>query len=341
MCYRNSKEDVSCCSLSKNSLYYILTQYLNCFQLLAFFYTFAKNNNNYMATLNYTAFDNEVQEENKQCLIEELLANNKMLSQAQAKEIVSDIFVPDGLMNNGKYYIDEVGNVRRAPSGHEKALWGSSEQIRIMYLTKELNAGNDRKDTYDIRQDSFCVPVNYIDKYHFETKLEEKKGLNKMVAYTLHGMIHILSQPQEPFLEYDKITIYDVKETLIKHVFARINIKSTGGANSSNDKEVLHEAQKYSSNTIKRIKNLRPKIIVCCGNQHNKNFILEDFLNNNGFHFVWTDVQGIWIDKEYDIIAIDSYHLSYVCYGYSEHNMYNDIVGQLYKYIVKTLDNVK
>lgn len=42
MCYRNSKEDVSCCPLSKNSLYYILTHYLNCFQLFAFFYTFAK-----------------------------------------------------------------------------------------------------------------------------------------------------------------------------------------------------------------------------------------------------------------------------------------------------------
>lgn len=294
-----------------------------------------------MKTKKYVDFDNEVQEEIKQCLMEDKLATTKMSSLEQAKEFVYNTFVPDGLMNNGEYYIDEVGHVRRAPSGKENILWEMLKNLRVLYLTKELNAGKDMKDTYDIRQDSFCVPVNYIDKYHFETKLEEKKGLNKMVAYTLHGMIHILSQLQGPFLEYDKITIDDVKETLIKHVFARINIKSTWGSNISNDKEVLHEAQKYSSNTIKRIMNLRPKIIVCCGNQRNKNFILEDFLNNNGFHFVWTDVQGIWIDKEYDIIAIDTYHLSYVCYGYSEHNMYNDIVGQLYKYIVKNLDIVK
>ena len=78
-----------------------------------------------------------------------------------------------------------------------------------------------------------------------------------------------------------------------------------------------------------------------CGKQNNKNFILEDFLNHNGFHFEWTDVQGIWIDKEYDIIAIDSYHLSYFFFWFAEHKMYDDVVGQLYKYIIKNLDFVK
>lgn len=294
-----------------------------------------------MNTNNFVDFDNEVQEEIKQCLMEDKLATNKTSSLEQAKEFVYNTFVPDGLMNNGEYYIDEVGHVRRAPSGKENILWEMLKNLRVLYLTKELNAGKDMKDTYDIRQDSFCVPVNYIDKYHFETKLEEKKGLNKMIAYTLHGIIYTLTHPHEPFLEFEKIKSNDVMETLVKYMFARINIKSTGGFSKSNDGEVLQEAEKYSSYTIKRINNLCPKVIICCGNQNNKNFILEDFLNHNGFHFEWTDVQGIWIDKEYDIIAIDSYHLSYVCYGYSEHNMYNDIVGQLYNYIVKTLDNVK
>ena len=294
-----------------------------------------------MKTKKYVDFDNEVQEEIKQCLMEDRLATTKMSSLEQAKEFVYNTFVPDGLMNNGEYYIDEVGHVRRAPSGKENILWEMLKNLHVLYLTKELNAGKDLKDTYDIRQDSFCVPVNYIDKYHFETKLEEKKGLNKMIAYTLHGIIYTLTHPHEPFLEFEKIKSNDVMETLVKYMFARINIKSTGGFSKSNDGEVLQEAEKYSSYTIKRIKNLCPKVIICCGNQNNKNFILEDFLNHNGFHFEWTDVQGIWIDKEYDIIAIDSYHLSYVCYGYSEHKMYDDVVGQLYKYIIKNLDFVK
>ncbi len=290
---------------------------------------------------NFVDFDNEVQEEIKQCLMDDILATTKTSSIEQAKEFVYNTFVPDGLMNNGEYYIDEVGHVRRAPSGKENILWKMLKNLRVLYLTKELNAGKDMKDTYDIRQDSFCVPVNYIDKDHFKTKLEEKKGLNKMIAYTLHGIIYTLTHPHKPFLEFEKIKSNDVMETLVKYMFARINIKSTGGFSKSNDGEVLQEAEKYSSYTIKRIKNLCPKVIICCGNQNNKNFILENFLNHNGFHFEWTDVQGIWIDKEYDIIAIDSYHLSYVCYGYSEHKMYDDVVGQLYKYIIKNLDFVK
>lgn len=286
----------------------------------------------------YVKFDNEIQEEVKQRLIENLMVTNNLLSKAQAEEIAFNNFVPDGLMNNGKYYIDEAGNVRRAPSGHESFLWGSLNHRRILYLTKELNAGKDENDTYDIRQDSFFMPVN-VDKYHFETKLEEKKGLNKMVAYTLRGMLYTLEHPGEPFLEFEQISVNDVEKTLMDYIFARINVKPTGGSNSSNDKEVLHEAEKYASYTIKRIKNLCPKIIVCCGNQGGHNFILEDFLNKNGFHFEWTNTQGIWIDKKCNIIAIDSYHLSYVCRsGYSEKYMYNDIVRQLYNYVTTNTD---
>ena len=68
-----------------------------------------------MNTNNFVDFDNEVQEEIKQCLMEDKLATNKTSSLEQAKEFVYNTFVPDGLMNNGEYYIDEVGHVRRAP----------------------------------------------------------------------------------------------------------------------------------------------------------------------------------------------------------------------------------
>ena len=160
-----------------------------------------------------------------------------------------------------------------------------------------------------------------------------------MIAYTFYGMIYTLTHPNKPFLEFEEISAVDVLDTLRKYTFARINVKPTGGSNKSIDGEVLHEAEKYVSYTVKRIKNLCPKIIVCCGNQNDHNFILQDLLNKHGFHFEWTDTQAVWIDKEYDIIAIDSYHPSYVLYGYPEKDMYNDIVKSLFNYITKNRHN--
>ena len=283
----------------------------------------------------YVKIDNDIQEEIKQQLKENLLKTNKQISKEEAEEKICNTYVPDGIMNNGEYYIDEVGHVRRAPSGYENVVLDSLKHMRIVYITKELNAGKDKNDTYDIRQDSFCEPVNYIDEHNFSVKLEDVKGLNKMIAYTFHGIIQTLAHHDKPFLEFEKIGSDEVLKTIMKYTFARINVKSTGGSNQSNDKEVLREAEKCSSYTIKRIRNLDPKVIVCCGNQNNHNFILEDFLNKFGFHFEWTDIPGVWIDKEYGIIAIDSYHLSYVNYGYSEKKLYDDIVKSLYKYVVR------
>ena len=101
-----------------------------------------------MKTNKFVEFDNEVQEKIKQCLIEDLLVTNPMLPKVQAKEIVYNTFAPDGLMNNGKYYIDEVDHVRRAPSGKENFLWEMLKNLHVLYLTKELNAGKEKKDTY-------------------------------------------------------------------------------------------------------------------------------------------------------------------------------------------------
>lgn len=281
----------------------------------------------------FVEIDNEIQKEILQFMKQNLMASNHSFSEAQAMENVSKRIVPDGLMNNGDYYLDEVGHVRRAPSGQENVRWAQIVPLRVLYLTKELNAGKDKMDTYDIRQDSFCLPSNYVDDHHFETKLEMTKGLNKMIAYSLHGIIYTLLHQYEPFLEFENIEENDVKETIAKYIFARINVKPTGGSSKSIDNEVLHEAEKYSSYTVKRIKNLHPKIIVCCGNQDDKNFILEDLLNKYGFHFEYTKIQGLWIDKKTGMIAIDTYHPSYTLYGYPEKKLYNDIVKPLYDYL--------
>ena len=48
---------------------------------------------------NFVDFDNEVQEEIKQCLMDDILATTKTSSIEQAKEFVYNTFVPDGLMN--------------------------------------------------------------------------------------------------------------------------------------------------------------------------------------------------------------------------------------------------
>ena len=76
-----------------------------------------------MKTKKYVDFDNEVQEEIKQCLMEDRLATTKTSSLKQAKEFVYNTFVPDGLMNNGEYYIDEVRQHSRPPSGKENSCW--------------------------------------------------------------------------------------------------------------------------------------------------------------------------------------------------------------------------
>lgn len=70
--------------------------------------------------------------------------------------------------------------------------------------------------------------------------------------------------------------------------------------------------------------------------------ILEEFLNSNGYNFEWTKVKGIGRDKSRNILAIDSYHLSY--YGiynkkenkrYDDKTFYNDVVKRLYEYLLR------
>lgn len=282
--------------------------------------------------------DETIQEELKNEMIQKFMLGNCALTYEQAVHQVNKLYCPDGLMNNGKLYIDN-NNIRRALSGNEDELW-HQQRLRILFLTKELNAGPDRTDTYDLRQDSFRV-IRNINGNHRQSNLINDKGLNKMIAYTFHGMIHSMEYSNEPFLEYTKISAHEVETTIDKYVFARINVKPTGGTNNSNDNEVLCEALKYGKYTFRRIKNLCPKVIVCCGNKNNRNIIIEDFLNKIGFHFDWTDVQGIWTDKQLNIVAIDTYHPSYTKYGYEESQLYNDIVKALYNYIQKNPNFLK
>lgn len=157
-------------------------------------------------------------------------------------------------------------------------------------------------------------------------------SLDKRIAYIIYGLKSVLDTPSK-FIEFENIPNENILEAIDQYPFARINLKKTGGSGKANDKIVLAEAEVYKDYLKRQIENINPKIIICCSNSRNKNMILEDFLNSNGYNFEWTEVEGIWIDKSRNILAIDSYHLSY--YGYTDKKFYNDVVGRLYKYLLR------
>ena len=166
-------------------------------------------------------------------------------------------------------------------------------------------------------------------------------SLDKRIAYIIYGLKSVLDTPSK-FIEFENIPNENILEAIDQYPFARINLKKTGGSGKANDKIVLAEAEVYKDYLKRQIENINPKIIICCSNSRNKNMILEEFLNSNGYNFEWTEVEGIWIDKSRNILAIDSYHLSY--YGiynkkenkrYDDKTFYNDVVKRLYEYLLR------
>lgn len=271
---------------------------------------------------NFCQVDDELKSLIKQKMVQNLMDENPSLRASEAIQRIDDAFVPDGIMSMGEFYIDEVGHVRRKASGKENLLWDEMGCKRVLFLSKELNA-SDGTYTYDIREDSIRKMVP--DKKYV---LETGYNYNKRIAYVLHGLMHIFSQNGDESLALDDIKNNQdaVLRTLDHCIYARINVKPTGGQSSCEDMVVSHEAQKYKDYLFERMMNLSPKVIICMGVRNDHSFIIEDVLNTSGFNFVPSEVNGVLIDKAKKMIAIKSYHFS--CF-FTDEEIYDTIVDGL------------
>ena len=283
----------------------------------------------------YQSTNNQILEEMKQEMINRMVTDNMPESKLQEiRQQVEDSFCFDGIMFKGELHQNEMGDIVRISSKKDNILWANNLNKNVLFITKEPNLSGGC--AWDQRCDSFRKRGSTI-----EHPMLIGHSLDKRIAYIIYGLKSVLDTPSK-FIEFENIPNENILEAIDQYPFARINLKKTGGSDKANDKIVLAEAEVYKDYLKRQIENINPKIIICCSNSRNKNMILEEFLNSNGYNFEWTEVEGIWIDKSRNILAIDSYHLSY--YGiynkkenkrYDDKTFYNDVVKRLYEYLLR------
>ena len=286
----------------------------------------------------YQKINDQILAEMKQDTINGMVADN--MSKSQKRQIcqqIEELFCFDGIMFKGNLFKNEIGDIVRIESEMDNKLWANNVGKNILFITKEPNLSGG--SAWDQRCDSFRKRGSSIN----QPELIERR-LDKRIAYITYGLKSVLGSPSK-FIEYEDIPKEHVLPTIDQYPIARINLKKTGGSGEADDNKVLAEAKSYKAYLKKQIENLDPRIIICCSNSNNKNMILEDFLNPYIYHFEWTEVEGIWLDKERNKLAIDSYHLSYFgLYDKKEHlqyddkKCYDDIVKRLYCYLLKHPD---
>lgn len=274
----------------------------------------------------YQSTNNQILEEMKQEMINRKVTDNMPESKLQEiRQQVEDSFCFDGIMFKGELHQNEMGDIVRISSKKDNILWVNNLDKNVLFITKEPNLSGGC--AWDQRCDSFRKRGSTIDH-----PLLIGHSLDKRIAYIIYGLNSVLNTPSK-FIEFENIEKGNILGAIDQYPFARINLKKTGGAGKANDKIVLEEAKAYKDYLKRQIENINPRIIICCSNSRNKNMILEEFLNYNGYNFEWTEVEGIWIDNSRNILAIDSYHLSY--YSYTDKKFYDDVVGRLYEYLLR------
>lgn len=282
----------------------------------------------------YQRTNNQILEEMKQEMVNRMIREDMPESKQQEIRLqIEDTFCFDGIMFKGELCLNEIGDIIRTSSKKDNTLWENNLSKNVLFITKEPNLSGGY--AWDQRCDSFRKRGCTI-----EQPILIGHSLNKRIAYIIYGLKSVLGTPLK-FIEFEKIPKENILEVIDQYPFARINLKKTGGTGMADDKKVLAEANAYKDYLKRQIENINPKIIICCSNSRNKNMILEDFINSCGYDFKWTEVEGIWIDKARNILAIDSYHLSYCgIYDkkdnkrYDDKTCYNDIVKRLYEYLI-------
>ena len=274
-------------------------------------------------------------EENERILEEwcKKFVEDKKEDEAYKGYKVEDYFANDGIKNKGKFYIDEPpydGVIRRKENKKENELWAECP-LRVLFLTKDENTGGNK--AWDVRTETF-----YEKGYGLppQNKIVSSSFFYQNEASLLYGLLNT-STMEDGMMRYDGFSWEEALSFSDEIIFARINCKKeTGGPEISN--KILEDAIKEYYNYLKdQILNLDADILVCCGSQNGKNFILNTVyeIYKNEFEYVnCIDGKGTGMhyNSKRNKLAIDAYHLAYRGNGYLEAR-YNETVGMYYEFL--------
>ena len=155
---------------------------------------------------------------------EKILADWKQEYKNRGKNIN---FVPDGIMFRGDFAQCDNGIWYRKKSGKENQLW-SECRLRILYLTKDQNAGDGHDDYWDCRGGALHKPYSNKEDYI----LNRKTAFNENLAKSLYGLV--TTKPNK-FVEFKNIEEKEVVKVCDEYPFAQINCKKeAGGARCPN-----------------------------------------------------------------------------------------------------------
>ena len=260
--------------------------------------------------------------------------NERILEQWQKEYVLrgKDVyFTPDGIMFRGPLYFDGK-NWRHEIGGNENELW-SNAPLRILFLTKDQNGGEDHSDYWDVRGDAYHHPESEAE----ENRLYSRYAFNNNIVKMLYGIVTATPQSMVNYQDIDEKDAVIVSDTF---PYARINCKKETGGPQCPDDILLPAMREFSAFLEKQIANFDADIFICCGSSKNGNKIL-DFLNEHGYNFKYIndDSYSIYYDNVKNKIAIDSWHLSN---HYEERQtIYEDVVVPYYKFLQAHPDFIK
>lgn len=239
-------------------------------------------------------------------------------------------FSPDGIMYRGAFDNKDGYWVRE--SGNENELW-SKCAVRILYLTKDQNAGEDHDKNWDCRASTFHRRFSKKEDY----ALYDVTAFNTNFSKSLYGLA---TTTPDKMVEFKDIDEKEVVKVCDEYPFAQINCKKEAGGAKCTDAVLSTAISEYSSFLKEQILNLDADVFVCCGGRRGS--IMVNFLKDIGYEFERYNDCGnyvLYYDNKNSKIAICAYHLGFFAYGRDA--MYEDIVKAYYKFLQKHPDFIK
>lgn len=239
----------------------------------------------------------------------------------------ADYFAEDGIMFKGAPTClvtkHDDGNTTykwvHDRNGKENEMWEKAP-LRILYLTKDQYTYGDK--TWDVRSESY----RYLDRLATEDDLSTCR-FHKNLVYSLFGL---LKTTPDHMVGYDDFTDAQALRLSEEQIFARINCRKEYGNSSCSDDKLSKAIDAYKDFLCEQIRNLEADVFICCGSHNDKNIILDNLNEFYGGKFKWI-TYATWYNEEDNILAIDSYHLSYIKGGYRQR--YEDIVKTYFDFI--------
>lgn len=238
-------------------------------------------------------------------------------------------FTPDGIMYRGKEDWDEANWVH-TQSGKENELW-ANVPLRILFLTKDQNGGEDHSNWWDLRGDSYHHPDSDFEEY----RLYKQYAFNTNIVNILYGLVKTIP---DKMINFEDIKEQEALMLADSYPYARINCKKETGGPDCIDEVLLNAIDDYRDFLQEQIRNLDADILVCCGNNNDNNIILNSLNEFYNGKFKWIDY-ATWYNEEDNKLAIDLYHLSHRYYARKK--MYEDAIIPYHKFIQKHPDFTK